>query len=128
MLALKDRDHIYRGTAYKLSRRANKDEIEVLEALKILSSPDSRRQEHQEFEGRRIKSVEDGWLILNGEKYRSKVKKEMTRIRNARAQQAFRERNKSNPKSIGDSRERRFEKADGDGDLDECDRIAAEGL
>jgi transposase len=94
MLALKDRDHVYRGTAYKLAKRSNKDELEVLEALKVLSSPDSRRQEHQEFDGRRIKAVEDGWLILNGEKYRSKVREEMTRLRNARSQKSFREREK----------------------------------
>ena len=94
MLALKDSDHVYRGTAFRLSKRANKTENEVLDALRVLSSPDQRRQESQEFEGRRIQAVEDGWLILNGEKYREKVRKEMTRLRNARSQQAFRDRQK----------------------------------
>jgi hypothetical protein len=95
MLALKDSDHIYRGTAFRLSKRSNKPELEVLDALKILSMPDARRKEHQEFDGRRIKAVEDGWLILNGDKYRQKVRSEMTRMRNLRAQQAFRDRKKN---------------------------------
>lgn len=95
MLALKDADHIYRGTAFQLSRRANKTEAEVLDALKILSAPDTRRAENQEFEGRRIEAVEEGWLILNGEKYRQLVSIEMKRARNRRAQAAFRERQKA---------------------------------
>lgn len=94
MLALKDADHIVRMTAYQLSERAKKTELEVLDALKILSSPDKRRIEKQEFDGRRIKLVEEGWLILNGEKYRDMVQLEMKRARNRRAQQAFRDRKK----------------------------------
>lgn len=94
MTALKDADHVYRGSAYALSKRSRKTEAEVLEALKVLAAPDLKRKEKQEFEGRRIKAVEDGWLILNGEKYREKVKIEMTRARNRRAVAAWRERQK----------------------------------
>lgn len=92
MLALKDSDDIVRCNSYQLAQRARKTESEVLEALKILSSPDTRRVGDQEFEGRRIKSVEEGWLILNGEKYREMVYKEMQRARWRRAQQAQRDR------------------------------------
>ncbi len=92
MLALKDSDHIYRGNAYQLSRESRKSETEVLEALKILASPDTRRVEQQAFEGRRIKAVDDGWLVLNGELYRGMVSDEMKKARNRRAQAKFREK------------------------------------
>lgn len=124
MLALKDSDHIYRGNAYKLARRARKTEEEVLGALKVLAAPDKRRHEEQQFGGRRIKAVEDGWLILNGEKYRRMVSEEMRKARLRRAQAAFRERQKR--KKVGETpREKAFVEAMGNGDLREADRIAA---
>lgn len=70
MLAIKDKDHVVRRTVYALKKAANITEEEVEEALKILAAPDRRRSENQEFEGRRIAKVEEGWLILNGDKYR----------------------------------------------------------
>lgn len=100
MLAVKDADHICRVTPYelwKLTKAYNgkeKTQEQVLEALKVLSSPDTKRRDHQEFQGRRIKAVEDGWLVLNGEKYRQKVSDEMKKARNRRAQAAHRERAK----------------------------------
>lgn len=90
MLATKDSDHICRLTAYAIHVKCNLDEIRVLECLKILSSPDKLRKELQPFDGRRIKAVEDGWLILNGEKYRSLVQLEMKRARDRRGQAARR--------------------------------------
>lgn len=92
MMALKDADHVVRLTAYQIGKRARKSESEVLDALKILSSPDKRRMEKQEFDGRRIRAVEEGWLVLNGEKYRALVQLEMRRARNRRAQAAHRAR------------------------------------
>lgn len=94
MLALKDADHVCRLSAYQIASRSKKSEMEVLDALKILSSPDSKRMEPQPFEGRRVQAVEDGWLILNGEKYREMVQVEMRRARMRRAQAAWRERQK----------------------------------
>lgn len=70
MLAIKDRDHIVRRNAYALRKLANITDEEIMLALEVLKMPDTRRGEHQEFEGRRIKEVKEGWLILNGEKYR----------------------------------------------------------
>lgn len=75
MLAKKDRDHVVRATAFAIGRWANKTEKEVLDALKVLENPDKRRIEEQRYDGRRIKKVDDGWLILNGEHYREMVKK-----------------------------------------------------
>lgn len=94
MMALKDSDHIVRLNAFQLADMAKKTEVEVLDALKVLSSPDTKRKEPQEFEGRRIKAVEEGWLILNGEKYRDMLSIEMTRARNRRSAEAFRQRQK----------------------------------
>lgn len=95
MLALKDKFHIVSLTAYQLSRLSQKTEIEVLDALKILSSPDTKRLEKQEFEGRRIKAVPEGWLVLNGEKYNRLVQIEQTRRRNRESQQKWRDRKKA---------------------------------
>lgn len=95
MMAVKDEDHIVRFSAYQLAHKARKTETEVLDALKILSSPDTRRLEKQEFNGRRIKAVEDGWLILNGSKYREMVSIEMKKARDRKAAKAYRERQKA---------------------------------
>lgn len=70
MLAKKDADFIVRGNAFNIAQWARKTEKEVLDALKILSSPDTRRLEPQPHEGRRIEKVAEGWLILNGLYYR----------------------------------------------------------
>lgn len=84
MLAKKDRDYVVRASAFNIARWANKTEEEVLKALKVLSSPDRKRVEPQEFEGRRVKKVEDGWLLLNGEKYDRKMRLLFERARKAR--------------------------------------------
>ena len=100
MLAIKDADHIVRKTAYQIARISRKSEVEVLEALKILCSPDTKRLEKQRFDGRRIQAVDEGWLVLNGEKYRAMVSLEMKRARNRRAQAAMREREANRPKPL----------------------------
>lgn len=104
MMALKDADHIVRMNAYEIGQAARKDEVEVLEALKILSSPDRERKEAQPYEGRRIKAVEEGWLLLNGEKYRAQVALEMKRARNRRAQAAYRKRQQKDDPLPGEDR------------------------
>jgi hypothetical protein len=75
MLAKKDADNVVRGSAFNISRWAKKTEEETLKALKVLSSPDTRRIEPQAFDGRRIGKVDDGWLILNADYYRSMISK-----------------------------------------------------
>jgi hypothetical protein len=69
LLAKKDADHVVRATAFMIASWAKKTEKEVLDALKVLSSPDTKRLEPQPFEGRRIQKVEDGWQVLNGQQY-----------------------------------------------------------
>lgn len=94
MLASKDSDHICRLDAYRIGRKCHIDELQVLEILKVLASPDKRRKTKQEYDGRRIKAAPDGWLILNGEKYRQMVSDEMRKARLRRAQAEFRKKNK----------------------------------
>jgi len=95
MLALKDGDHVVRLTAYQLAHRSHKTEAEVLEALKILSSPDKKRLEPQEHDGRRISKVPSGWLVLNGEKYREMIRGIRRREYQAKWQKGYRERQKN---------------------------------
>ena len=67
-----------------LSRRANIPLEETEQAVKILESPDKFNNK-DEFEGRRIERVENGWIILKAPHYRSilsrEVAREQTRIR-----------------------------------------------
>lgn len=65
----KDRGHFFRATIPGLANMAKVTVEECEMALKKLEGPDkySRTKEH---EGRRIKEVDGGWIMLNGEKYR----------------------------------------------------------
>ncbi len=117
LLSLKDADYIVRPfDDYKLARRIHMEHPLVLDALKVLSEPDPRRP-GQEHEGRRIKRVEEGWLIINGEKYREAMRVEMRRARNRRGQQAYRERLKRGGKGPG-AREIAYNNDFGTGDED----------
>lgn len=120
MIALKDEDHVYRGTAFGLGKRANKTEQEVIDALKILSSPDTRRKERQQFEGRRIEPVDDGWFILNGPKYRELVAVEMKRARDRRSAKAYRDRKRGSVSKRGsyEAGEQSYERAINNGSTD----------
>ncbi len=99
MIATKNSSHVCELDAYKIAKKCNfrcadrsVDELKVLEILKILASPDTKRKVKQEYDGRRIKAVDGGWLILNGEKYRKMVSDEMRKARLRRAQDAYRKR------------------------------------
>lgn len=83
LLAKKDLDDVVRGSAFNIARWANMTEAEVIKGLKILSSPDKKRMEPQPHEGRRIKKVEDGWLIINGAHYRKLMQQANERARKA---------------------------------------------
>ena len=74
MLAKKDANQIVNANAFEIGDWAKKTEAEAIEALRILSSPDTRRIEPQPNEGRRIKKVEGGYLILNGQYYEDLMK------------------------------------------------------
>lgn len=90
MLAKKDADQIVRATAYMIGEWSKKTEAEVLDALKVLAAPDRKRIEPQPYEGRRIKKVEDGWLILNGQYYEDLMRSVNRRAYKARKQAEYR--------------------------------------
>jgi hypothetical protein len=83
MLAAQHSDHIVRGTVWDLKRWANMPVNEVEDALRVLSSPDSIRK-GQPHEGRRIEKVDDGWFILNGERYQKEMQAIYARARKRR--------------------------------------------
>ena len=127
LLATKDSDHVCRLDPYRMAKKCNfrtekgeVDEIKVLDILKLLASPDKRRRIKQQFDGRRIKAVEDGWLVLNGQKYREMVQDEMRKARLRRAQAKFREKKRMSPP---DGREAAAVKAFEDGDTGRFDRL-----
>lgn len=95
MLALKDSDHVVRYNAFGLAARAHKTEKEVIDALKVLSSPDKKRLEPQPHDGRRIQRVDDGWLILNGQFYEDMMREVNRRVYKARKQREYRAREKA---------------------------------
>jgi hypothetical protein len=94
MLALKDADQVVRYNAFALAQRSHKTEKEVLEALRVLSSPDKKRLEPQPFEGRRIEKVDGGWLILNGQVYSDMMRSLNRRVYKARNEQQRRAKKK----------------------------------
>lgn len=100
MMAKKDADMVVRGSAFNISQWAKKSEQETLDALKILSSPDTKRIEPQPFEGRRIQRVEDGWLILNGKLYRDLMVAENERARKRRWAAQKRAQDKADKKAL----------------------------
>lgn len=90
MLAKQDMDNVVRGSAFMIASWAKKTEAEVLEALKVLAAPDTKRLEPQPYDGRRIEKVEDGWLILNGKYYRQEMQKINRRVYQRRKQAEYR--------------------------------------
>lgn len=94
MLALRDRNHKVSASIPGLARQANVDLESCEAAVRKLESPDpySRSKEH---EGRRIEAVDGGWMILNGEKYRSKMNDDERREYQRNKQAEYRKRKKT---------------------------------
>lgn len=95
MLAKKHSDHVVYANAFMIGEWAKKGEQEVLDALHVLASPDTKRIEKQPFDGRRIEKVEGGWKILNGEFYEEEMRREMLRARKAKWARENRERERA---------------------------------
>ena len=90
LMALKDKNFIVKHSAFAIGQRGHMSEREVLDGLAVLASPDKKRLEPQLFEGRRIQKVEDGWLILNGAKYRKLIGEARRRQYKAMKQREYR--------------------------------------
>jgi hypothetical protein len=69
MLVMADPDGVVRAADSGIVHEARVTATEGTKALKILSEPDLESKS-QEFGGRRIERVDEGWLVLNYAKYR----------------------------------------------------------
>ena len=85
MLSIKDSAQMVWMDSYKLARRIHMEHEVVLRALSVLTAPDKRRAD-QEHEGRRLEAREDGWWVINGEKYYDQMRIDQKRARDRRSQ------------------------------------------
>lgn len=74
-----------------LARRANVPKEALSEALKTLESPD-KYNPNDEFEGRRIERVPNGWMVLKAPYYRNLLSREIAREQNRVRVKRFREK------------------------------------
>jgi hypothetical protein len=102
MLALKERNHVCPATVPALAKISNISIEQCESYLKKFQEPDPYSRS-QDFEGRRIKKVDGGWLILNGEKYRDLIRRDDRReyvaqkVREHRARKRVNKRKQCNP-------------------------------
>jgi len=93
MLALKDRWHIVNASLPGLADSARITMEECVDALKVLSDPDEHSRT-KDYDGRRIEECDEGWVILNGEKYRNKMSLDERREYQRIKQKEYRARKK----------------------------------
>lgn len=81
-LSLKDENGLVSGVRSSLQRICNVTIEQYDDAVNVLSSPDPESKT-KDFDGRRISKCDEGWIILNHEKYRlhDDVQREKTRER-----------------------------------------------
>jgi hypothetical protein len=93
LLLKKDMDHVVRAAIPGLAHAARLTIEETEKSLEELSKPDPYSQSPAE-QGRRIKRVEAGWLVVNGEHYLGKFGPEERREYKRQWQAAYRSRKK----------------------------------
>lgn len=91
MLAMANRDGVVEASIPGLADMARVSLDDALNAIETLSSPDkySRTKDH---EGRRIREVQGGWLLLNHATYRAKMNADDRREYLARKKRESRQR------------------------------------
>jgi len=110
MLAKADRDGVVWASVPGLAHAARVGIEECEFALMRLSEPDQYSR-NKEWEGRRIREVDGGWLVLNHAKYRERLSKEDRREYNRMKQAEHRARKKLPPVSSGTKEEQNYVKA-----------------
>ena len=81
-IAMMDEDgFVALSTAGNVSARARVSMAAAKRAIESLEGPD-KHAEDQEFHGRRIERVPNGWVVLNAEKYRNIVSRIVSREAN----------------------------------------------
>lgn len=106
MLAIADANGGVAGSVPGLARIANVTVKECEEALAVLSAPDkySRTEDH---DGRRIKTVNGGWMVLNYKLYREL--RTPKQVKEAERKADYRERQREEQDTTGQSRMSRAE-------------------
>lgn len=104
MLAMKDREHVVSASIPGLARTAGVTIPECEQAITTFLSPDPYSRT-KEFDGRRILEVEGGWLILNGEKFQSRIAGEERReyLAEKKRESRAREKAKRSTESVNNS-------------------------
>jgi hypothetical protein len=131
LLALKDWDHVVRLPLHKIGNKANVGDEKFLDAMKILSEPDRFTSIPQPFDGRRIREVDGGWLILNGQYYQDLMRQVNQRARWSRQKRAQRARLNTHKGPISGelAYQQAFDNGAEDGELNRLtDRSAEESL
>lgn len=130
MLAMKDSQGRVICSPKALAHRARVEVEECGEALRLFLSPDIESGSKVD-EGRRLREIPGGWQIINHEMYRfsTEARREFWREQK-RKQRDHRKskRTKAQVKAQYDSAEKRFVDAVNNGDEEQADRIAGEGL
>ncbi len=98
LLAKKDKMGFVRAALWALARDAGVTEDECREAVRVLGSPDP--ESHcKEDEGRRIRAVDGGWMVVNHLFYREMISKAKQREIQAAWQKEYRKRRKNGVES-----------------------------
>lgn len=113
MLAVMDWNGYVSGSVSSMKRLANiENDKECERAIRILESPD-KKSPGQPNDGRRIKRLDKGWVVLNHVKYREMIQKEYRRGYKAEKAVEYRAKKKGKGAPLGG--EKTFEKRMGDG-------------
>jgi hypothetical protein len=101
LLALADATGMVRASIPGLAQICLKTVDEVTEILRVFESPDpySRIKAH---EGRKIKTVEGGWIVLNYSLYRHGLRQRQP-LSGAERQQRYRDRLRRNNQNVTDN-------------------------
>ncbi len=95
LLAMADQNGEVESTIPGLAKDAHVSVEETERAIAKFLSPDKYSRTPDE-QGRRIEIIDDGWRLLNYQKYRDKLSKEDRNKRNAARQQRYRDRKARN--------------------------------
>lgn len=100
MLLKKDRDQIVRASLVGLAKCAELTIEEAETALEFLMSPD-KNSHSKDHDGRRVLKVDDGWFIVQGQKYRDLLSVEERREYNRKYMAEYRAAQKKKALSKG---------------------------
>ena len=92
LLAMADKNGQVQASTDGIARRANVSLDECEKAIKTLRSPD-RRSKNKLYDGRRIRKIENGWLVLNYKRYRDM--RTDSQVAEAEKKQRYRDRKRA---------------------------------